>query len=480
MAKKISGLDPAGTLTGQEIFEAVQKGNSVKVTADQIATHALGRFNPKIWGIRKQIGSASMFWERINPEMHAERRVHKQCGRYLEDSNANIIDLHPTDSRKSFSGAGVDLTGSQGNVWWRKPAYYFKAEIVQATDGVWYEYQWMSDNYFDGAMYMKERSCSPWHMVVNRATSVAASLSFLTWNIDGSLTRNENGFPVYTANASTYRGGSNNASLDGTASSMLGVGVTAIDINTARYFSRNAGAHCGWFSILDEIRTLYRFEYACDDIQQSYNPVLDAYGNKQGGLGTGKSVGGEWGTFNGYHPFIPMGVTCPLGNQSGLFSYTIKDWGGAGLDKIIQVDSFLGLEILCEHIWTGAEDLLIYHDVAQNKVKAYYCDDSSKFANPLSDTSAVIPVGYKHICDMAPTSGWMANMSLPPLCLPTSVGGSPGLYVPDYYWAPPDAGWYTSGLGAGAFSGSDAGLASLFAYYRVSITDANWGFRLCR
>ena len=440
-----------------------------------------GAVNAKIWGIKKQVGSESLYWTRIYPEIHAERRVHNLCGRYLEDSVGNIINLHPTNSRISAQGAAVDLSGSQGNVWWRKPAYYFKAEIVQESDGLMYERQWMSDNYFPGATYMPERSCSPWHMCVNRSTNVAASLSFLTWS-GNSIARDVNGLPVYTANASTYRGGDNNATYDGTAKSRIGMGVTNINRAAARGYATAAGAHVGFFALMDEIRILYRFEYASDDIQLAYNATLDAYGNSQGGLGTGKSVAsGEWSTFNGYNPFIPTGVTAPLGNQTGLVNYVIKDWGGVGIDKTIQVDSFYGLEALSEYLTTNADDVLIYNDTVLGRIKAYVCSNPAQLANPVSDTSTVVPAGYKLIADLPLVSGYISAMSMPPLSFPTSVvGGASNKYVPDYYSVPGSAGWFAAGLGAYANNGSNAGLACLHASNRVSLAYASWGFRLCR
>lgn len=481
MAKKISQLDPAQTLTGSERFEAVQAGRNVQVSSQELSAFALALYNHKVWGIKKEVGSSSMYWTRINPEVHAERRVHRQCGRYLEDAQGNRTDLHPLDSRLSMSGALVDLSGSQGNVWWRKPAYFFKSEIARDTDGKMYEFQWMSDRYFPGAVYMPERSCSPWHMQVNNTNNTAASLSFLTWE-GNAVARDLNGYPIYTANATSYRGGDNNASRDGTAASRLGMARTSISRATARPWAAAANAHLGFYAIMDEIRILYRFEYASDNIQLPYNPAVDADGNAQGGLGTGKAVASaEWSSFNGYQPFIPCGVTATLGNQSGLVDYLIKDWGGLGVDKTIQVDSFLGLEALSEYLVENADDVLVYYDTTANRVKAYLCTDPSKFANPASDTSIIVPDGYVYKADLPLASGYISAMTLPPLSFPTSVaGGASNRYVPDYYYVPGSAGWFAAGLGAFADGGSLAGLAYLNASTRVSSAYAYWGFRLCR
>lgn len=419
-----------------------------------------------------------------NLDLHRTLPIQKKLRRFVENLDGSVkYYLHQNDSRKKDSGAKAILDTTDGNVMLEKPDYYMRFEI----EGTKWVYA-ISEYPLPGFVKMTRKTLSPWFATINISTNTAVSGCWLQWDSSDNLVRDSNGFISLLANASNFRGGSGSgdAAKDGTYNSMLGMPRTSISKAGVRPTCKN-GTHHGVARAYWEIMWLQRIEYASLHCQNTYNETLTADGFHQGGLGSGPAVNGtEWNTWGGYRPFVPCGVTAPLGNNTGKVSYTIKGWTGG--DKVVQVTSYRGLETPFEYLWMLADDVLIHcsPETADDPghCTAYGCTDPTKFASP-ADTSTAIPAGYERITELPTAEGyqWNFGFSYDGFTFPTSVGGGANQGLCDYFWRVAKAtanGWYGALLSAAADSGAYAGFGHLHAYNRSSWSDADGGFRLCR
>lgn len=417
-----------------------------------------------------------------NLDLHRTLPIQKKLRRFVENTDGSVkYYLHQNDSRKKDSGAKANLDTTDGNVMLEKPDYYMRFEI----EGTKWVYA-ISEYALPGFVKMSRKTLSPWFATINISTNTAVSGCWLQWDSSDNLLRDSNGFISLLASASNFRGGSGagDAAKDGTYNSMLGMPRTSITKSGVRPTCKN-GTHHGVARAYWEIMWLQRIEYASLHCQNTYNETLTADGFHQGGLGSGPVVdGGQWNTWGGYRPFVPCGVTAPLGNNTGKVSYTIKGWTGG--DKVVQVTSYRGLETPFEYLWMLADDVLIHctPDNADGHCTAYGCTDPTKFASP-GDTSTAIPDGYVAITELPRTEGYIWNFAVSNdgFTFPTSVGGGANQGCCDYFWRVAVAsanGWYGALLSAVAIAGADAGFGALAANTRSSWSTAYGGFRLCR
>lgn len=401
----------------------------------------------------------------------------------MENTDGSVkYYLHQNDSRKTESGANAKLDTTDGNVMLEKPVYYARFEV----NGTKWAFC-ISEYPLPGFVRMERKVIAPWYSTIKIDSNTAVSGSWLQWNGD-VIKRDTNGFVSLLAAATNFRGGagSGDSAKDGTYNSMLGMPRTSISKAGVRPYCKN-GTHIGAARAYMEIAWLFRVEYATMHCQDTYNETLTADGFHQGGLGNGTAVNGDqWNTWGGYKPFIPCGVTAPLGNNTGRVSFVVKGWTGG--DKTVQVTSYRGLETPFEYLWMLADDLLIHCSPETTSdpghCTAYGCTDPTKFASP-GDTSTAIPDGYKPITELPAAEGyaWNFGFSYAGFTLPTSIGGASNQGMCDYFWrvAKDTAnGWYGALLSAAADGGAYAGFGFLYANYRSSRSNAGGGFRLCR
>lgn len=412
-----------------------------------------------------------------NMDLHRTLPIQSKLKRFVENPDGSVkYYLHQNDSRKKDSGAAAVIDSTDGNVMLEKPEYYFRMEF----EGT----KWLraySEYPLPGFIKMGRKTCSPWYASVSNG--VAISGCWLTWS-GNEIARDSNGLIVYASGAP--RGGSG-AAWDGTYRSLIGMPKTSVSKANVRGYCKN-GTHHGVGRIFNEIAWLQRVEYASWDCQDAYNATLTADGFHQGGLGYGPAVNsGEWNTHNGYNPYVPCGVTATLGNNTGRVNFTIKNWQGAGSDKVVQVTSYRGLEAPFEYLWLLADDLLVYHspDTAENRSTIYMCEDPTKFAAPADNAAeSQVPDGYVSMTDLPRAGGWILQHahSGKGYSFPESIGGSGNTGTCDYFWHPgaTASGWYGALLAASADYGTCAGFGCLYTTYRSSHAYAYTGFRLCR
>jgi len=141
---------------------------------------------------------------------------------------------------------------------------------------------------------------------------------------------------------------------------------------------------------------LYFVEYANFNSQATFNSSLTADGYRQGGLGAGvtNTTSAKWNAFNGYNPFIPCGVTIPLGNSTGVVSYTFAaDEYETGAAYTTNIPSYRGIENPFGHIWKFIDGFNRQGGLDANEEaieKIYTCNDVSKFAENAADGYTLI------------------------------------------------------------------------------------------
>jgi hypothetical protein len=448
-----------------------------------------------MYGYRVYTASTSAVPDRINLigniSLHQSQPINSLIKRYVENIDGTLnYWLDEDDSRLKADTTDADLTGVDGNVQLFKPAYWFRLDVGQDSGGRYVD-RWFSLKEFAGATYRKEKSVSPFWGTFDNVNNRLASVCSLIFNVDGSIQRDAvTDLPDMAANAAQFRGGDNTTTWDDTYRSHLGRART--NVNRATLFDYHYGdltSAAG--GIMSELAQLWTLEYCNYNSQAAYNAAFDANGMRQGGLGNGPAVASaEWNTHNGYYPFIPNGVTAPLGNQTGQVDYVIKNWQGSGTDKTVTVTSWRGLELWFEYLWLIARDHLVYHqsDATGGKVHLYVCEDYTKLANPATDqedgATPVVPDGYELRSVDLPAAngyGWNEVENTKGDMYPINTQGSATQGLCDYYYRnPANRGWFAPQLAGSAPFGSHAGVRIAYTYNRVSYATTNLGFRLCR
>lgn len=433
------------------------------------------------YGVQGDFTSKDAVLTRVgNLDLHRSLPIQSKLRRFVENVDGSVkYYLHQNDSRLKDSGANAVIDGTEGNVMLEIPAYYVKVEI-QGTKWIYA----ISEYPLPGFVKMERKVISPWFGTIDTQNNTAISGSFIVWNGD-DVARDSNGFLKLSTNAARYRGGSGSgdAGKDGTYNSMLGMARTSISKAGVRPYCKN-GTHIGAYRPYNQIAWLQRIEYANLNCQATYNPTLTADGFHQGGLGSGCSVNSDqWNTWGGYKPFVPNGITAPLGNNTGKVSYTVKGWTGG--DKVIQVTSYRGLEAPYEYLWMLADDFLCHN--ADGESIGYLCENPTKFTSP-GDTATTVPDGYIPMVELPLTDGYISTNSLSSkgYTFPNdTIGAGSTTGFCDYYYTAydnedPGRGWFGALLAASAVYGAYAGFGCLDTNSRSSIASAGVGFRLCR
>lgn len=433
------------------------------------------------YGVQGDFSSKDYLLTRIgNMDLHRTLPIQNKLRRFVENADGSVkYYLHQNDSRKKDSGAVATLDSTDGNVMLEKSEYYARFEV----NGT----KWalaISEYALPGFVLMTRKTLSPWGATIDITNSKAVSGCWLQWGADGELLRDASGILSLLPNATNFRGGSGatDADKDGKYNSQLGMPRTSISKAAARALCQN-GTHIGMARAYMEIAWLQRIEYASLHCQNGYTETLTTDGFRQGGLGSGTTVDGtQWNTW-GQRPFIPCGVTAPLGNNTGQVSYTIKGWTGG--DKVVQVASYRGLEAPFGYLWFLADDVLVHYspDSAKGRTTAYGCTDPTKFISP-ADNATVIPNGYVAITELPRRSDfvWNFGYSHEGFTFPINVGGNVNQGMCDYFHHPnfEASMWCGARLSGVANGGNYAGFGNIDIRFTNSWADPITAFRLCR
>lgn len=377
----------------------------------------------------------------------------KRC--LLLDNGIVNYYLHPTNSALKADETAANLTGADGQWMVEIPQHYFKEEIVD---------NWLYWSF--SVVAIPGYSLIPKHYVSAGEATLQRSTSKLSCVINP---------------AADYRGGNNTVAWDAATNSLLGKPATSFSRTQGRTFAAARGA--GW--IMDNPitynawRRLMFTEFATRNVQVTFTNTLLG-GMRQGGMGPGvtNADGTEWNNYNGYNPFVNVGVTASLGNASGVIDVAVPNFGGAGISRTHQVPSYRGIENPWGHTWKWLDGYNIWaQTVAEgSKTLLYYRNQTSGLAD---DTAA----GYTLAGELSRVENWAKNM-LPGHLFPSVAGGTgtgSTTFWCDYFYtnAVSSFGWRAPIVGGTAIWGSHAGPVCVNTSYAASNANTNIGSRLC-
>lgn len=306
---------------------------------------------------------------------------------------------------------------------------------------------------------------------------------------EATVERGVNKLSCVINGTSTYRGGDNSATNDANDKSLLGKPATVISRTNFRNYARNRGSvnwNCYTYDAHRILFWAYITEYANTNCQLPFNQLLDAKGYKQGGLGLGVTTlnGTYWGNWNGYMPFINIGITSSLGNNTGVVTYQMPASyqtvaGNPTTPISVEVPSYRGVENPFGHVWknTDGVNILIQSVADGNKSLAYISNDPSKFQDANESN-------YTYAGDLPRSEGYVKEILNGPNghFLPKAVGANSSTYYCDYFYTNiPASGTSlrTCLLGGRAYNGASAGLGCALTYNTPSYTIPSLGSRLC-
>ena len=221
---------------------------------------------------------------------------------------------------------------------------------------------------------------------------------------------------------------------------------------------------------------LFLVEYATRNSQKAVNTELTPEGFRQGGLGSGCTIGTA--TINGAQTwsFIPTGSSDSLGSGSGEVTVTIQqtDQSGSNTSTITRkCNRYRGIENPFGHVWKHTDDVI---SVYSNGYRIWY-----KSVKPDQFTTNK-NASYKSLCASTMVSnGYKTEIKATPTCdfFAVSVsGGSETTYWCDYNWDNTDASEHCLLIGGNSGDGGRAGLFSLDSTHGVGYSSAYISSRL--
>lgn len=422
-----------------------------------------------------------------NMNWHASLPIQSKMRRCtLQDDGTVYGYVSDDDYTKYEDGSDVDYSGSHGQVMVEIPEYYYEATSRKIDGG-----------------YIKELRLYPYAKIGEKSKRVYVSASEAMSDIAKVGKNNAKLYSVcksefnvennsvyantitYTSDASDFKGGNRDSTIDDTAvSSLLGRPVASINIVDFRTIASRRGE--GWsqqyWAAYSAILRLYVIEYCNFNSQAAYNANLTSEGYHQGGLGNGVTNVNYslWTTFNKNNPLIPCLFTKSLGNNTGFinFKYEIGEFNETN-EVTIPVISYRGVENIFGHVWKFTDGIYAYKDQNESKTYIYACDDITKFATPTNNVD--IPDGYvlRTVTEFGSANNYIKNWLWDKTgdFIPTEKGGTSNTYLYDY-WHNSNAGVARVISGGSAYNGSAAGLFAFASANGFSLTGANYGARL--
>ena len=395
------------------------------------------------YGVEWDSASGSPDCKRIgNIHHHQELPIQSRMRRCLLWDNGVVhYYLDANNSNIKEDGTAAVLDGTDGQVMVEVPEFYYSHEL----DGTKHRYK-ISEHKITGYKRIKKFYISAYEASLQRSTNKLSSV--ISTDPD-------------------YRGGNNTSSWDGGVNSLLGKPATNKTRGEFRIAASNRGTKWHQQTAYEyyPLSMLFVIEYATFNSQKAIDPILEN-GMKKGGLGTGATIANsaEWNAFNSYNPVSSCGPTNSLGNKSGERGRVVADFGGVGIDKTFNINSYRGVENPFGHIWKFMDGLNV------NEHAAYATDDISSLADDTAN-------GYEMIGVTPATNGYQTDIQDHLLPLPKLVGGESTTHLCDYYYQA--TGWRVALVGGSLYNGSNAGLFFLYVSDSSSNRNASIGARLC-
>ena len=392
-----------------------------------------------VYGVEWDVNQSSPDVTRIGiPELHRTLPCHQLRGCLLAD-NGTVNEYLP---QNDWTSATRD--GSKGQVMVEIPEMWMKFEVDGDMRRVL-----LSPVAIGGFKHYQKRYVSAYEATVQRSTNKLASVVNTTED---------------------YRGGLNDANLDGTANSMLGKPASGLMKDTYRTYARNRYPNAAWnmyvYDVHCQLTWLFVVEYATLDSQKAFNAELTADGYHQGGLGEGLTNLTSSDLYEmRSSPIAKCGYTDELGNNTGEKVLPLTFTTG---EKNVSVCRYRGIENIIGNVSAIADGIW-----AQSNGAIFIKTEPTRFS-PTRPTNSELTcwrrseAGFiQNIDESAFTNGW---------AIPKAIGSN--TIYRDYNAFNNDSGDLCVYLGGGAGTKSPAGLF-LFASMSTTRTDVTIGTRLC-
>lgn len=220
---------------------------------------------------------------------------------------------------------------------------------------------------------------------------------------------------------------------------------------------------------------LFLVEYATRNSQKAVNTELTPEGFRQGGLGSGCTIGTA--TINGaqIYSFIPTGSSDSLGSGSGEVTVTIQQTDSSGHNTSTitrKCNRYRGIENPFGHVWKHIDDVIsIYGGGYRTWYKSIkpeqFANNKNTSYKPL--TTATVVTGYKTEIRATPTCDFFAA---------ACTNDSESTYWCDYNWDNTDTSEHCLLIGGSSDNRGQAGLFALLSYHGVGGSAAHFGSRL--
>lgn len=404
------------------------------------------------YGVAWEVGSLNPTLVRIgNSDLHRELPIQNGMRGCTLADDGTVNHYFKSDWSANEDGTAIVKDGSDGMVMIEIPAFYIKSEVKDNMNTIR-----ISQYPLDGYSRIEKQYISAYEAVIDRTISGTPKLSSVV-----NLTE-------------AFRGGNNNASLDGTDKTQLGFPSTSTPRAIFRNYARNRAEGLNWnmydFLAANAIWLLFTIEYATFNSQLDVNHNLTDEGFKQGGLGAGVTNinSSEWSQFNGYYPLIPCGATDSLGNSTGEIEYTLPASYKEGATVTCKTNRYRGIENPFGHIWKNT-DGVIFNVTSDGK--------AIMLSETPADYNEDLSGNYINAGELPSQTGWISDTILGTF-LPTATGASATTGRCDHVYVTGTAGKYTLLHGGCAASSSDAGLGSVDTSASVGYANADVGSRL--
>lgn len=224
---------------------------------------------------------------------------------------------------------------------------------------------------------------------------------------------------------------------------------------------------------------LFLVEYATRNSQKAVNTTLTVEGFRQGGLGSGCTIGTA--TINGAQTwsFIPTGSSDSLGSGSGEVTVTIQqtDSSGANTSTITRkCNRYRGIENPFGHVWKHTDDIISQYISGFNARFWYKCDSPDHFGDSITGN-----LYYKNIAANGVSTGFKRKIVTTSTCdffALSCSDASETTYWCDYNWDNTDTSEHCLLIGGYSDDGGLAGLFGLHSHHGVGHSSAYVGSRL--
>ena len=380
-------------------------------------------------------------------------------GGYLVTDAHQRTKLSPTNHNLLETGVAADLTGGAGHYqWgWNVPFYY----QVYEDDNFIYETVSLGGprpGFWNYYIPVGSRSCAG-YATMDRTNAKLMSVVNST---------------------AQFRGGNNDASLDGLFNSQLCMPATNMAISAFRTAARKNGTL--WFAnerVMQYITAaLKRIIFGNRNIQAAFNATLDANGLRQGGTGTGIDMPTDWESVWKKYPYVKLNVGIDQGDFTGILSTTIND---NGTQKTIgNIPSFYGLKNDYKYLYCMSENMLLQCN-ADKSQSLFVADMIDGTLMNLSSVAGLRQIAKGPVAsDASPQFAkeyTLKNLAFFPK---EELGGSISTFFCDSYYNPAaTSGLRGAALLGDAYGGVHAGSVFLYGYDAPSDASAYWGAFLC-